>query len=98
MTAFGGDTDIVSCTGALVMSDDVTHQMGGVAAAAATRHLGVVGLAMLVISFPGRVLIEVGRIGFAAACHGDVQQCAGGVFAEDRMGGVSGDALGGVHG
>jgi hypothetical protein len=46
----------------------------------------------------GGALIKIGSIGAAASGHGDVGQCARGVLAQERVGGVGGDALGGVHG
>ena len=49
------------------------------------------------LSSDGR-LVEVGGVGVAAAGHRDVEQGAGGVLAEHRVGGVGGDALGAVHG
>jgi integrase len=74
MFAFGGGTDIVSAAGTLVVSsNDVAQQVGGVAAAAATCHVDVFVLAVLVVSFTGRALIEVGHVGFAATRHRDVQ-------------------------
>ena len=42
--------------------------------------------------------VEVGGVGVAAAGHGDVEQCAAGVFAEHGVAGVGGDTLSGVHG
>ena len=59
--------------------------------------MGAVGLLLSVFVFGG-ALVEVGGVGVAAAGHRDVEQCAAGVFAEDGVAGVGGDALGGVHG
>ena len=46
----------------------------------------------------GGPFVEVGGVGVAATGHGDVEHRAGGVLAEHGVGGVGGDALGGVHG
>ena len=53
---------------------------------------------MLVLAFAGDPLVQVGGVGVAAPGHRDVEQGAAGAFAEDGMGDLGGDALGGVHG
>src|SRR5262245_38110964 len=42
--------------------------------------------------------MKVGGVGCSTTCHSDVHQCPSGVVAENSVGAVGGDALGGVHG
>ena len=56
-----------------------------------------VGAGIAVFGGLGWALVEVGVVGFAAAGHRHVKRCAGGVFAQHDVAGVSGHALGGVH-
>src|SRR5262245_65704057 len=98
MVGPGGGTGSVSGAGALVVCrDDVAQQRGSVAAAAATRLVDAVP-AVFVVSFSDRALMKVGGVGCSTTCHSDIHQCTSGAFAENSMGAVGGDTLGGVHG
>jgi hypothetical protein len=50
-----------------------------------------VGLGVFVLAFPGQALVQIARVGVAAAGHRHVQQCAAGVFTEHGMGALGGD-------
>ena len=73
----------------VVVGDDGADELAGVAARAATHDVHAVRLLTSVLRLR-EALVEVGGVGVAAAGHGDVQQCAGGVFAEHRVGRVGG--------
>lgn len=90
---------LVGRLGRGVVADDVAQCPAGVGGGAAVREVNPVGqVAVLVIAFPDRALVEVGVIRGAAAGEGDVGQVAGGGIGEHGVGGFGGDALGGVHG
>lgn len=93
---FGLGGDVVSGAGLLVtVTHDAAHQLGGLMAGAAARHMHprlLVGVFML--GFGAPPLIEVGVVSLAAAGHGDVEQIAGGGLAQHGMRGVGGDPLG----
>src|ERR1700739_496040 len=90
--------DVVGGVGLFVMvGDDGARELSGVAAAAAAQDVQSVRLGLLVLCLPRFALVELSGVGLAAAGQSDVQQCAGGVFAEHGVCGVGGDALGGVH-
>ena len=67
------------------------------AAGAAARHVHTGRLGVLMLGFPGAPLVQIRGVGVAAAGQHHVQQGAGGGVAEYGVGGVGGDALGGVH-
>jgi hypothetical protein len=91
---------VVHRLGSVVVGEDLTEVVGrGVnVAAAQVVDLRLGGRRGVFLGFTGDVLVDEGFIGVSAAGHGDVGHGAGGVLAQDRVGGVGGDALGGVHG
>jgi hypothetical protein len=86
----------VMCGDRLVMvGDDGTQQATRVIAVSAVHAMRAVQLAILLFCGP---FVDLGVVDFAATRHGRVEHGAGGVLAEYGVGGVGGDALGGVHG
>src|SRR5262245_7262384 len=81
----------------VVSTDDVAQQAVGVAAAAATRHVGVFRRPVLVVIFARRVLFKVSAVGVAATCHPDIWHGARSVLAKDGVAGVGRDALSRMH-
>ena len=69
----------------------------GAGAAGAFEDVDFVGSGgggVFVVEFSAESFVEVGLVGVAAACHGDVGQGAGGFDAHQGVAGVCGDALG----
>jgi hypothetical protein len=72
------------------------RQLRGLPGGASPHEVDTVALGVLV--FADDAFVQIDGVGVAAAGHGDVKQCAGGVFAENYVDGVSGDTLCAVHG
>jgi hypothetical protein len=76
-------------TGIAAGGDDRADKLASLLTGATLQYVRSVGWDRSVFLFGG-AFVEVGGVGVEAACHRNVQHCAGGAFAKKDVGGVGG--------